>query len=123
MSNAVGKAGVVSLFFAPGHVPAEPDDAIGASSERDYTRLGADAAGALQAAQRYLDACSTRDFLNRVLEDSTDAIAFFDLNGVITGWNGGAERMYGVSRTAAIMPWGDSRGVACRASGRTWSPA
>src|SRR5207302_3122683 len=54
------------------------------------------------AARRFERARAARDFLNRILEESTDAIAQIDLHGVVTGWNSGAERMYGLSRDEAI---------------------
>jgi PAS domain S-box-containing protein len=40
--------------------------------------------------------------LDGVLQSSTDAIALLDSTGMITGWNGAAEDMFGIARTLAL---------------------
>lgn len=89
------QSGAVVLFFASEPIITESDTA-------SLMRLGEDGAAALAAARRYERARSARDFLNRVLEESTDAIVQIDSRGVVVGWNGGAERMYGLSRDEAV---------------------
>ena len=39
--------------------------------------------------------------LSAVLRDSNDAVALLDLEGHITGWNRGAERLYGYTEAEA----------------------
>jgi len=65
-------------------------------------RLGAEGSAAIGSARKFERARSARDFLNRVLEESTDAIVQIDLQGLVVGWNGGAERMFGMSRDEAV---------------------
>ena len=43
-----------------------------------------------------------KDYLQGLIENSADAIATSDLNGIITSWNLGAEKIYGYSRQEAI---------------------
>jgi diguanylate cyclase (GGDEF)-like protein/PAS domain S-box-containing protein len=89
------QTGAVVLFFA-----READ--ITEFAAASLMRLGVEGAAALAAARRYERARSARDFLNRVLEESTDAIVQIDARGIVVGWNGGAERMYGLSRDEAV---------------------
>jgi diguanylate cyclase (GGDEF)-like protein/PAS domain S-box-containing protein len=89
------QAGAVVLFFA-----SRPK--VGEAEAAALTQIGVDAAGAIDAARKFERARSARDFLNRVLEESTDAIVQIDLQGLVVGWNGGAERMFGLSRDDVI---------------------
>ena len=84
------------VAFGRGKMPFDP-----AASSR-LVRLGAEGAAAIESARKYERARSARDFLNRVLEESTDAIIQIDLQGLVVGWNGGAERMFGMTRDAAV---------------------
>jgi PAS domain S-box-containing protein len=43
-----------------------------------------------------------RDYLQGLIENSADAIETTDLEGVITSWNQGAERIYGFSKQEAV---------------------
>lgn len=43
-----------------------------------------------------------KDYLQGLIENSADAIVTSDLNGIITSWNLGAEKIYGYSREEAI---------------------
>lgn len=76
--------------------------ALDAAATSRILRLGAEGAAAIESARKYERARSARDFLNRVLEESTDAIIQIDLQGLVVGWNGGAERMFGLSRDDAV---------------------
>jgi diguanylate cyclase (GGDEF)-like protein/PAS domain S-box-containing protein len=89
------QAGAVVLFFA-----SRPK--VGEAEAAALTQIGVDAAGAIDAARKFERARSARDFLNRVLEESTDAIVQIDLQGLVVGWNGGAERTFGLSRDEVI---------------------
>jgi PAS domain S-box-containing protein len=40
--------------------------------------------------------------LTSVLQSSTDAIVLVDWNGMISGWNDSAKRMFGISRDKAV---------------------
>jgi diguanylate cyclase (GGDEF)-like protein/PAS domain S-box-containing protein len=87
--------GAVVMFFPGSAQISDPEAAA-------LMRLGLEGAAAIEAARRYERARSARDFLNRVLEESTDAIVQIDLHGDVVGWNSGAERMYGLTRDGAI---------------------
>jgi len=76
--------------------------ALDAAATSRLVRLGAEGSAAIESARKFERARSARDFLNRVLEESTDAIVQIDLQGLVVGWNGGAERMFGMSRDEAI---------------------
>ncbi len=89
------QAGAVVLFFA-----GKPK--VGDAETARLARIGVEGAAAIEAARRYGRARSARDFLNRVLEESTDAIVQIDLAGLVVGWNGGAERMFGMPRDEAV---------------------
>ncbi|MCX8030343.1 MAG: PAS domain S-box protein [Thermodesulfovibrionales bacterium] len=43
-----------------------------------------------------------RDLLENLIENSPDAIVTTDLNGVVTSWNKGAEKIYGFTKEEAI---------------------
>ena len=55
----------------------------------------------------FVDVTALRDATQRarhlmaVLEDSNDAVLLFDAGGAISGWNSGAQRLYGYSREEA----------------------
>jgi diguanylate cyclase (GGDEF)-like protein/PAS domain S-box-containing protein len=89
------QAGAVAMFFR-----GRPR--IGDAEATALMQLGTDGAAAVEAARKFDRARSARDFLNRVLEESTDAIVQIDLEGIVVGWNGGAERMFGMPRDEAI---------------------
>jgi PAS domain S-box-containing protein len=89
------QAGAIVLFY-------KASVKIGDAEMETLTRLGADGAAAIEAARRFGRARSARDFLNRVLEESTDAIVQIDVQGLVVGWNSGAERMFGLLRDEAI---------------------
>ena len=50
----------------------------------------------------YNEVTQTKEYLEGVIENSADAIVTSDLNGIITSWNKGAERIYGFSKEEAI---------------------
>lgn len=50
----------------------------------------------------YKEVSQTKEYLEGIIEDSEDAIITSDLNGVITSWNKGAEKMYGFTNEEAI---------------------
>ena len=87
-----GKAiGSVALFYA-GEPPV-----LGAESEVVH-QLGVQAGAALDAARSFEQAKSARNFLDRILEQSNDAIVQIDLQGNVVSWNQGAERIFRMSR-------------------------
>jgi diguanylate cyclase (GGDEF)-like protein/PAS domain S-box-containing protein len=88
-------AGCVALFF---HKRTLLEDGQLAALQR----LSAEGAAALEAAHTYERARSARDFLGRVLQESTDAIVQLDPRGVVVGWNSGAQRIYGLSAEEAL---------------------
>ncbi len=55
-----------------------------------------------EQAVREQAAAETRLRLAAIVESSDDAIVGTDLNGVVTDWNKGAERLYGYSRSEAL---------------------
>lgn len=50
----------------------------------------------------YSEVAETKEYLESVIENSADAIVTSDLNGIITSWNKGAERIYGFTKEEAI---------------------
>lgn len=50
----------------------------------------------------YNEVAQTRDYLQSIIEHSADAIVTSDLNGIITSWNEGAERIYGFKKEEVI---------------------
>jgi len=93
---AEGKAvGAVALFFAAQAPVLDADEPI-------VRQLGAAGGAAIEAARTYERARSARNFLDRILEESNDAIAQFDVHGAVVSWNKGAERIFGLTRTEAL---------------------
>jgi diguanylate cyclase (GGDEF)-like protein/PAS domain S-box-containing protein len=58
--------------------------------------------GTLQDITAEVEGRSTREFLSLIVDSSTDAIYTKGLDGRITSWNRGAERLYGYSAAEAI---------------------
>jgi len=50
----------------------------------------------------YREVTQTKEYLESLIENSADAIVTTDLNGVVTSWNKGAEKIYGYDETEAI---------------------
>ncbi len=50
----------------------------------------------------YNEVTQTKDYMESIIENSADAIVTSDLNGIITSWNKGAERIYGFTKEEAI---------------------
>jgi PAS domain S-box-containing protein len=50
----------------------------------------------------YNEVAQTKEYLEGIIEHSADAIVTSDLNGIITSWNEGAERIYGFTKEEAI---------------------
>jgi PAS domain S-box-containing protein len=50
----------------------------------------------------YSEVTQTKEYLEGIIENSADAIVTSDLNGIITSWNKGAERIYGFTKEEAI---------------------
>ncbi|MFZ6017137.1 MAG: PAS domain S-box protein [Nitrospirota bacterium] len=50
----------------------------------------------------YQEVTQTKEYLEAIIENSADAIITSDLNGIITSWNMGAERIYGFAKEEAI---------------------
>jgi len=87
--------GAVALFY-PERLPALE------SEEEIVRQLGSQGGAAIDSARRYEQARSARNFLDRILEESNDAIVQFDLQGAVVSWNKGAERIFGISRDDAL---------------------
>jgi len=50
----------------------------------------------------YNEVTQTKEYLEGIIENSADAIVTSDLNGLITSWNKGAERIYGFTKEEAL---------------------
>lgn len=50
----------------------------------------------------YREVTQTKEYLESLIENSADAIVTSDINGVVTSWNQGAERIYGYTEAEAI---------------------
>ena len=50
----------------------------------------------------YNEVTQTKEYLEGIIENSADAIVTSDLNGIITSWNKGAERIYGFAKEEAV---------------------
>ncbi|MEW6002674.1 MAG: PAS domain S-box protein [Nitrospirota bacterium] len=50
----------------------------------------------------YKEVSETKDYLESLIENSADAIVTTDLNGIVTSWNKGAERIYGFTEQETI---------------------
>ena len=87
--------GAVTLFYAERQPSQESEDEI-------VRQLGLQGGAAVDAARSYEQAKSARNFLDRILEESNDAIVQFDLRGNVVAWNKGAERIFGMTRDDAV---------------------
>ncbi len=87
--------GAVALFFAERPPVLESEEEI-------VRQLGTQGGAAIDAARKYERAKSARNFLDRILEESNDAIVQFDLRGAVVSWNKGAERIFGITRDEAV---------------------
>lgn len=52
--------------------------------------------------QLYKEVTQTKEYLESIIDNSADAIVSSDLNGIITSWNKGAEKIYGFSEAEAV---------------------
>ncbi len=50
----------------------------------------------------YKEVAQTKDYLESIIDNSADAIITTDLNGIVTQWNKGAERIYGFTEQEAL---------------------
>jgi len=50
----------------------------------------------------YKEVSQTKEYLESLIDNSADAIITTDLNGIVTSWNKGAERIYGYTEEEAI---------------------
>ncbi|MEW6569672.1 MAG: PAS domain-containing protein [Nitrospirota bacterium] len=50
----------------------------------------------------YSEVTQTKEYLEGVIENSADAIVTSDLDGIITSWNKGAQRIYGFTKEEAV---------------------
>lgn len=50
----------------------------------------------------YKEVAQTKDYLESLIDNSADAIVTSDLNGIITSWNQGAERIFGYTENEAV---------------------
>jgi diguanylate cyclase (GGDEF)-like protein/PAS domain S-box-containing protein len=78
-----------------------PDDEADVAAEVARA-VGRDGGAALAAVRAYDQATAARDFLDRILEESSDAIVQIDVDGRVAGWNKGAERIFGVGREDVV---------------------
>ena len=91
MSRDGRMLGMVSTHWRTPHTPTESD-------LRVFDVLARQAADLLEHNQAALTTAS----LEAIVEFSDDAIVSKDLNGIITSWNRGAERLFGYSSHEAI---------------------
>jgi diguanylate cyclase (GGDEF)-like protein/PAS domain S-box-containing protein len=87
--------GAIALFYAERLPTLESEEEI-------VRQLGSQGGAAIDAARRFEQAKSARNFLDRILEESNDAIVQFDLRGTVVSWNKGAERIFGIPRDDAV---------------------
>ncbi len=85
-------AGAVACFMQQA-----PDLETGVAEEVARA-VGRHGGAALAAVRAHDQARAARDFLDRILEESSDAIMQIDVHGRVAGWNKGAERIFGVGR-------------------------
>lgn len=50
----------------------------------------------------YREVMQTKEYLEGVIENTADAIVTSDLNGIVTSWNKGAERIYGYTENEVL---------------------
>jgi PAS domain S-box-containing protein len=50
----------------------------------------------------YREVTQTKEYLESLIDNSADAIVTSDINGIVTSWNQGAERIYGYAEAEAI---------------------
>lgn len=50
----------------------------------------------------YKEVAQTKDYLESLIDNSADAIVTTDLNGIVTSWNKGAEKIYGYTEEEAV---------------------
>jgi PAS domain S-box-containing protein len=50
----------------------------------------------------YNEVTQTKEYLEGIIENSADAIVTSDLNGIITSWNQGAEKIYGFTKEEVL---------------------
>ncbi len=50
----------------------------------------------------YREVAQTKEYLESLIDNSADAIVTSDLNGIVTSWNQGAERIYGYTEAEAV---------------------
>ena len=87
--------GAVALFFAERAPLLDADEPI-------VRQLGNAGGAAIEASRTYERARSARNFLDRILEESNDAIVQFDIHGSVVSWNKGAERIFGLTRAQTL---------------------
>ncbi len=93
---------VVGLLWASGRVFSD-DDAATLSSIADFVAHVLDTCTRLTDRERELDLMSARlDQQSRIIEQIEDSIITTDVQGFITGWNGGASKLFGYTAEEAI---------------------
>jgi len=50
----------------------------------------------------YREVTQTKEYLESLIDNSADAIVTSDINGIVTSWNQGAERIYGYAEAEAV---------------------
>lgn len=76
--------------------------ALGPGAERILDGIGRHAGLMLANAALHARVTETRDHLNRLIEDSGDAIITYDLQGRVLSWNRGAEEIFGWTTAEAV---------------------